>query len=402
MKTLFILYKSKTNVSGKSAIKCRITYKRKRKQFSTGIFVYPIDWNNKSQKLKPPNEESNLINSQLSLIKSLINQAFLFLQVNKENFDVEDVYLKYVGKDAKEEKTVLSLFNEHNDRVEKLIGKEYVLPTLWKFRQSRSLLKAFVKYQYNKNDYLFKDLDINFIRHYEFYLTINKNLAQSSTYKVIQRFRKIIKIAIAEGYLDKDPFLMYKVKKPKPKVVFLSPEELKNLESKVLKQKRLQQVKDMFVFCCYTGLAFNEMDRLTKKDIITGFDGNLWIQMYREKTQGLLSIPLLPKAIEIAHEYEKTNDRVFPKISNQKFNSYLKEIADIVGIEKKLTHHIARKTFATTVLLYNDVSMEVVSELLGHSSITITQEHYAKVVQKKVGEEMNKLSSRIGKKKGSA
>jgi integrase/recombinase XerD len=141
----------------------------------------------------------------------------------------------------------------------------------------------------------------------------------------------------------------------------------------------------MFIFCCYTGLAYNEMSELKTSHIITGFDGNDWIQMKRKKTNHQISIPLLPMSKLIIDKYFESNKlEVLPKISNQKFNSYLKEIADIVGISKNLTHHLARRTFATTVLLYNDVPMEIVSELLGHSKMSITQEHYGKVVQKKV------------------
>jgi site-specific recombinase XerD len=152
----------------------------------------------------------------------------------------------------------------------------------------------------------------------------------------------------------------------------------------------------MFVFCCHTGLAYQEMSSLRTHHISKAFDGNLWINMIRQKTNQPIAIPLLPQAEVILIKY-KTNDSdvVLPTISNQKFNSYLKEIAALVGIEKKLTHHIARKTFATTVLLLNGVPMEVVSELLGHSKITITQEHYAKVVKSKVSTEIIKLKNTL-------
>jgi integrase/recombinase XerD len=138
------------------------------------------------------------------------------------------------------------------------------------------------------------------------------------------------------------------------------------------------------------------MAHLEKKNIQKGFDDVNWIQMTREKTQRQISIPILPKAQEIIQRYSTDINLIFPSISNQKFNSYLKEIAEITGIEKRLTHHIARKTFASTVLLYNDVPMEIVSELLGHCNMAITQESYGKVVQKKVSEEMNKLRLKIG------
>lgn len=155
-------------------------------------------------------------------------------------------------------------------------------------------------------------------------------------------------------------------------------------------------VADMFIFCCYTGLAYQEMANLEKSHIVVGFDGNDWISMKRQKTNQILSIPLLPKSVKVIQKYCNVDEiKVLPKISNQKFNAYLKEIADIVGIEKRLTHHLARRTFATTILLYNDIPMEIVSELLGHSKISITQDHYAKVVQKKVSEYIQELSKKL-------
>ena len=396
LKTLFLISASRMNKKGLVPLICRITYKGKRKQFSTGLFINPNNWYSTLQIAKPPNKETKLINTQLSLIKQNVSQAFLFLQVNNDEFDVEDIYLQYKGVNTTKTTTLLEAFKAHNSKVEKLIGKDYVLATLWKFRQAMKLLKAYIKHQYNKNDYQFKDLNMKFITDYEFYLKSERNLAQSSIYKMIQRFRKIIKIAISEGVLDKDPFALYKCKRPKTVIVFLTTEELKLLEKHSFAQVRLQQVKDMFIFCCYTGLAYQEMASLRAHHIAVGFDGNLWINMNRKKTEQPIAIPLLPQAEVIIDKYKiADSEAVLPNISNQKFNSYLKEIAVLVGIEKKLTHHIARKTFATTVLLLNGVSMEVVSELLGHSRVTVTQEHYAKVVKSKVSEEIGRLKTSL-------
>ncbi|KFE99892.1 integrase [Chryseobacterium formosense] len=396
IKILFVLDKSKSNSKGLAPLKCRITYRGERKPFATGLFINPENWNNKQQKVKPLNSENETINTQLSLIKNKINQAFLFLQVNEEEFDVEDVFLQYKGDPPKKNKTILQLFQEHNDRIEKLIGKEYSIATLWKFKQAKELLKDFIKYSFNKGDYHFKDLDLKFIQDYEFFLKAEKSLALATTNKMIQRFRKIVKLAISQDIIHKEPFVSYKVKHIKKEITYLTREELAKIEEYKFKAERLQIVADMFVFCCYTGLAYNEMVNLEKSHIIIGFDGNEWINMIRGKTQHLLSIPLLSRGKKIIEKYDYIDEkRVLPKFSNQKFNAYLKEIADIVGLDKRLTHHLARRTFATTVLLYNDVPMEIVSELLGHSKITITQEHYAKVVKSKVGEQINRLNSKL-------
>jgi site-specific recombinase XerD len=396
-KILFVVSGTRRNKKGLVPLICRITYNGQRKPFSTGLFISPEYWFSEKQQAKPSNEENNYINTQMSLIKNRINQAFLFLQVQKDNFDVEDIYLQYKGENIKAQKTVLMLFQEHNNKIERLIGKEYAVGTFWKFRQAREMLKTFIKYQFKKNDYHFENLNLKFILDYEFYLKTEKNLGQATINKAIQRFRRIVKIAISEDYLNKDPFLMYKVKRTKKEIVYLTTEELQSLENHIFSQSKLEIVKDMFVFCCYTGLAYTEMANLEEKHIVKGFDGNNWIKMMRKKTQGEISIPILSRSASIIEKYQDKGKqgKLLPVLSNQKFNSYLKEIADIVGIDKNLTHHIARKTFATTVLLYNDVPMEIVSELLGHSKLSTTQEHYAKVVQKKVSEQMSLLQKKL-------
>jgi integrase len=204
----------------------------------------------------------------------------------------------------------------------------------------------------------------------------------------------VIKLAVVLDYINKDPFILHKNSRPRKKIIYLNLEELRKLEAHRFASFRLQQVADMFIFCCYTGLAFAEMSSLKRDNIITGFDGEKWIKIVRQKTDKELNIPVLSKALEVLDKY-KNDDCILPIISNQKFNSYLKEIANIVGIDKHLTHHIGRKTFATTILLYNDIPMEIVSELLGHSSLTITQNHYAKVVQTKVNEHIKKLDKKL-------
>ena len=252
-----------------------------------------------------------------------------------------------------------------------------------------------MKWKFKKTDFPLEELSLQFLDDFDYFLKIEKEQSQITINKTIQRFRAPIKQAISEGYLDRDPFILHKAKTVRKTVIFLTTEELKTFEETVFQQKRLSTIQDLFIFCCYTGLAYNEMSNLESKHIIIGFDSMNWIQMKREKTQREISIPILPKAQIIIDKYSKNNTLIFPSISNQKFNSYLKEIGDISGINKRLTHHVARKTFASTVLLYNDVPMEIVSELLGHSNMTITQESYGKIVQKKVSEQMKNLAQKL-------
>ena len=393
----YILSKNKTRKDGKAPLMCRITYLDERKQFSVGLFINPKNWNNSLQECEPPSNDNNYINSQLNLIKNQINQVFLYLQINNSEFTVDDIYTKFKGNTPKKELGVLEVYELFNIRIYKLIGRDLKKVTYKKYIESFVHLKSFIKAYFKANDIKLKDLKLNFLNEYEYFLKTQKGLEQSTINKAIQRFRKVIQFALEQEYIDKNPFIGYKAKRLQKEVIYLTDDELKSLENYDFSQTRLQQVKDLFVFCCYTGLAFKEMSNLKPEHIVKGFDGNKWIKMNREKTSKPLMIPLLPKALYIISKYQ-SEEKLLPIISNQRFNSYLKEIADIVGLKKNLTHHIARKTFASTVLLFNDVSMEVVSELLGHSKISTTQDYYAKIVNKKLSETMRDLSERLNEK----
>lgn len=380
---LFLLRRNKANIKGLCPIECRITLDKHRKPFSTGIFINPEYWNATKQKAHPPNKGNTQINTQLSLIKQEINQAFLFLQVQEKEFSADDIYSQFKGENVKLDKSIKQMFHLHISKQEKLIGISTTKVSVAKFYQTQAHVLSFIKKKYNRSDYLLKDMSMAFITEFEFYLKTEKRFMQNTIYKTLQRFRQIVKLSVALDFLPKDPFLLYKGKKPKKEIVFLSKDELRNLEQHQFASERLQQVADMFIFCCYTGLAYTEMATLKESNIQTGFDDNKWLYIKRQKTKKSYEVPLLTKASDILGKY-RTDDQLLPVVSNQRFNSYLKEIAEIVGIDKILTHHIARKTFASTILLFNNVPMEIVSELLGHSEIGITQQHYAKIVKENV------------------
>ena len=384
---LFFLQRNRINKMGKCPIRCRITFLKSRKEFSTGIFINPDYWDSGKQKASPNNKENAILNNKLSLIHQQIDKAFLMLQILPNEFDVDDIYRKYKGEDSKEEITILGAYDLHNDKTEKLIGIDFNKLSWTRYVESRRKVALFITKFYKRKDVRLKDLDLKFIQDLEYFFKTELKLKQATVYRSIQRVKKIIQFAISENYLKKNPFHLYKNKKYKTVIIYLTDEELKRLEKHNFSQDRLQKVKDMFIFCCYTGLAYTEMSTLSTKNIEIGFDGKEWIEMIRKKTNRKISIPILPKARDILDKY----DGKLPTLSNQKFNSYLKEISMLVGIDKKLTHHTARKTFATTVLLFNNVPMEIVSELLGHSNMNVTQSHYGKIVQKKVSVEMGKF-----------
>ncbi|WP_242205852.1 site-specific integrase [Aestuariivivens insulae] len=213
--------------------------------------------------------------------------------------------------------------------------------------------------------------------------------------KHIKRLRRMVTLAYQMEWIHRDPFVNFKIKIEKKEREFLTGDELQSIENLSSKIERLMVVKDLFVFSCYTGISYSDIVRLTTVNIVKGIDGHPWISGKRTKTGTPFKIPLLPKASILIDKYKNDirtsiSDNLLPKLSNQKLNSYLKEIADHCGIKKNLTFHMARHTFATTVTLTNGVPIETVSKLLGHTKLATTQ-IYARVVEKKVSQDMEKL-----------
>ncbi|MEO8240414.1 MAG: phage integrase SAM-like domain and Arm DNA-binding domain-containing protein [Flavobacterium sp.] len=258
-KILFLIDKTRINTKGEAPIRCRLTFSKVRKIFSTGLFISPDNWENTMQIANPPNDSNSYINTQLSLIKQEVNQAFLFLKVQKSSFDTDDIYLQYKGENIKIEKKLLEVFTMHNDSMKKLIGIEYTKSTYSKFIEAKSHTTDFLRYKYNKKDINLIDINLKFLLEFETYLKSEKKHKQITINKSIQRLRKIIKLALSEGFIITDPFLLYKPKRVENHVVFLTPKELRTLENQKFSQPRLQQVCDMFIFCCYSDLPYNEM-----------------------------------------------------------------------------------------------------------------------------------------------
>ncbi len=324
-----------------------------------------------------------------------------FIRIEKQLYDegeqitLQSIYNRYRGKST--EHTLCSVFEERIAKMKALIGVEYTEATFQKFNEVYAHVKRFLPTFNQQHDIPLKHLNYHFIKSYEEYLLCRK-LKPITINKIIQRLRQMVLYSIRCGYIIKDPFAEYYPLKEKKQIVFLSREELDKLEKYHFVQERLEQAKNIYLFSVYTGLAYHEAQTLQSKHIVRGFDGRNWIQLTRKKTDKDVSIPMLPQAenlLGVLCSPFQDGEYLLPRISNQKINSFLKEIASIVGIDKKLTHHTARKTFASTILLYNDVPMEVVSVLLGHSDIKVTQRSYAQVVNKNISNHMNKLAEKL-------
>lgn len=271
--------------------------------------------------------------------------------------------------------------------------------TYERYVTARQHIAEFIKLKYKRDDLEFRELNYEFIIDYNFYLRTVRGCNNNTALKYIANFKKIVLRAVAKEIIPADPFKLFKGKKTKPNKKPLTSEELSVLEKKVFTTERLSVVRDIFVFQCYTGLAYIDVYQLKHSEIQTGIDGNLWIMKKRQKTFSESNIPLLPKAIEIMERYKDDplcmeRGTVLPVRTNQKMNEYLKEIADLCGINSSLNMHKARRTFGSTVTLNNGVPINVVKEMLGNQSVKQTEE-YALTEQKTIGNEMKVLRQKL-------
>jgi len=396
IKILFWLKKSKVNKKGLVPIILRISHDTGRKQLSTG-FMIPIDkWDAAKGRVKGNDEFSEQVNTYIRNTTNRLYEIFNDLS-KKGDVYLETLYNVFIGKDE-DNMTLMQLVNYHNEQMRSRLGVDYAVATLKKYEVTKNKLLRFLKSEDIK-DIRLKDLTRKFIADFDIYMKLKEGNDQNTTTKHCKNLKTMANLAVFNGWLDKTPFDGYKTPYKIKEKVFLSIDELKLLEEKHFKINRLELVKDLFLFQCFTGLAFADMEKLVGKDITVGIDGSKWIITYRRKTDVRSAIPLLPTAIRVIEKYNpeyssKLTDKLLPVYTNQKFNSYLQEIAEIVGINKTLTSHAGRRTFATTVALANGVSIETISKILGHSSTKITHQ-YAVVTDLRISEEMKRLKDKL-------
>lgn len=393
----FFRYHSRETETGEAPLYCRLWHESKRKIFSIGFKVTRNRWNQNKQIATGKSEMTQRINTQMEVIKKKLVEIETKLIMEGSEDILEDMYALYIGKTTVS-RSFITLFEERYMTAKSMEGIKFKKSTLDKFKDVLELVRAYIKKSYHAADIPMNKVNFKFISGLEDYLLTVRRQKPVTINKNMQRVKQVTTYAMKCNYIKVDPFIDHAPLKVEKELVFLTTEELHKLESYQFAQERLAKVRDLYLFSVYTGLAYHEAFALQKKHIIMAFDKKFWIEMKREKTGKGISVPLLPQAMKIMEKYDNGGDKeahVLPAISNQKMNSYLKEITEIVGINKKLTHHTARKTFATTILLYNDVPIEIVSKLLGHSSIAVTQKHYAKVVNKKVSACMEKLEKQL-------
>jgi len=277
--------------------------------------------------------------------------------------------------------TLLKVYDNHLKIMIKMKGKEYTQSTIIKYVNTRLRLSQYLKYQFKRNDFFLYELNYDFMKGFEVFLRDRFDNSTTTVYKHYQRFTRVLNIAMQKGYIDRHPFPTYKIRMPKKMIEYLTQTEIDRIEGTNFQIERLNIIRDIFIFCSYSGLGYSEVEKLSPDDITVGADGEKWMNIIRKKTNKPYQVPILPNAMEIINRYKNhplciKKNRVLPVPSNVKYNAYLKEIADVAGIKTYLTTHIARKTFATTVMLSNGVNIGVLSRLLGHASVQVTLDSY--------------------------
>ncbi len=401
----FYLRSKNTNATERLPIYIRLTVDGERFEFSSKRFIEKSKWSVESSKMKGNTEEARTINSYLDLIKSKVFDIQMELIHKNEELSLENFKSRILGTHQRE-RMLIPIYQDHNNKIEELIGNGYAYGTLERFKISLKHLQEFISWKYNLSDISINKVDFAFVTEFEFYLRSVKKCSNNTAVKYVRNFRKIIKICLDNDWLDKNPCSRYEGKMKEVERDFLTEGELHKIYNKRFSSERLTLVKDIFIFSCYTGLAYIDVKGLKKDHIGIGIDGEKWIFKNRQKTDTKSKIPVLPIAEEIILKYANhpkclNEDTILPILSNQKMNGYLIEIGDLCDIQKEITFHMARHTFATSVTLTNGVPIETVSKMLGHKNIQTTQ-HYAKILDKKVSEDMTALRNKFANQQAAA
>lgn len=392
---LFYVKRSAVKKTGKAPIIARITVDQAICQFNTQLEIDPKLWNVSLGKAAGRTAESIRINLLLDDIKMMVQRHYHTLLEIDGYVTAERVRDAYLGKTEKT-RTILEFFAQHNEQYLQKVKMDPTNKTYWRYDLTKRRLEEFIKYKYSVSDMPLKDINVLFV---ENFLLFNENVHgcnHNTAMKFVQRLRTVVNFAKNTGMLFVDPFGNFKVKFERTDRGYLTMEEIMAIYHHTFPSRRLEQVRDLFIFSCFTALSYIDVCELQPDDISTGFDGNLWIIRKRHKTKVTASIRLLDIPIAILKKYKgKLPDgKLLPVISNQRVNDYLKEIAAICGINKKLTFHMARHSCATSVLLANDVPIETVSKILGHTNIRTTQ-IYARITDRKVSKDMELLSQKL-------
>lgn len=404
MNILFFILKTKLLKNGEAPILMRVTINEQYDEVRIQRSVTPKNWNAAKGNSKGRDRASLELNSYIATLCTQAYEKHKELAMESALITPKPLLKRVFGKDV-EIRTVLATLKEEIASMEKVVGIDYSPVTINRYRNVHQKLAVSISRYYDKEDITFHELSPDFIQAFDIYLKTEERLCRNTIVRYMKCFKKITNMAIAKEWMRKDPFYGYRMEQDETDPVFLSCHELQTVMNRHFDIPRLELVKDIFVFSCFTGLAFADVSTLKPEHLEQDNHGDWWIRKgrikleRRRKSSSIANIPLLPVPLAIIRKYESDplclkKGTCLPVVCNQKANSYLKEIADFCGIKKKLTTHAARHTFATTVTLANDVPLQEVSAMLGHASTRMTQ-HYARVMDKSLKYNMNIVKSKM-------
>lgn len=391
---LIYLRNDRPNKQRQCPIYIRVTINNRRTNFSTGLFCLSENWDSDRAKAKPTIPGGSLINASINSLITKITEASKRVENQNIDLTIESFLAEYKGV-VPFKRMLIQVIKQHNDQMKSLIGKSYAAGTYERYQTLLMHISDFLNLHYKIQDIDIVELNLAFVTDFDIYLRTVRNCANNTTIKYIKNLKKIIRVCLDNEWLIQDPFRFYKNKLNAIDRDYLNEEELQRIIELKTDFDRLDMVKDIFVFSCFTGLSYSDVMKLSPKSILKGIDGEDWIHIHRVKTNVLARVPLLDIPRSIIEKYKDNpkcvNDgTLLPRYSNQTLNNYLKEVAVNTHITKNITFHTARHTFATTVTLTRGVPIETVSKMLGHSSLKTTQ-IYARITDRKISDDMAKL-----------
>lgn len=398
----FILRYTTTN-SSEALIYARISFNKKRSELSVNRAIDPNNWDSAKQCVFGSKELMNRINPYLDEVRYKVTECYHKLKAQNGYITAEAIKRLFTGED-KANNSLLTLFEYHTVNTKGILK----WGTLKNYGATEKYVRKFLKERYRTDDIHLCELNYQFITQFDLFLRTTEPLEASNPLtnngimKHMERLRKVVTMGFKMDWIAKDPFLLYKLKFQRTEREFLLEDEIETLHNEDLKIAKLDKCRDLFLFACYTGLAYIDLANLNADNILLGIDGELWLRTSRQKTNTRVSVPLLPQAIAILNKYKNRPElikqgRVLPYISNQKINDYLKDIATACKIKKNMTFHLARHTFATTVTLNNGIPLETVSKMLGHTKLSTTQ-IYVHVLERKISDDMKMLRKKFSNK----
>lgn len=398
---LFFVRKTKLKKSGDTPIMLRISMQGQLTELQLKRDVKPTLWNQAKERCTGKDITSQEINRYLESVRHRLYDIHRTMEEEGRLINPNEIKRKFLGVDE-EHKMFFQVFQEHNDRCRELIGKDYAKVTISRFDTCLKYFKEMVLTKHRVKDIPLRDVNHALIQDYIHFLKVEKNLSENTLIRYMKVIKKITNMSIANDWIQKNPFVNIKFHEQEVHKEFLTKEELEILRTKEFDIPRLDLVRDVFLFQCFSGLVFIDVSELREEHIVPDNEGNLWIRKSRKKTNVMCNVPLLDIPLQILEKYKdhplcQKKGTLLPVMANQKMNSYLKEIADCCGIKKNLTTHCGRHTFSTVVALANNVSLENVAKMLGHTSTKMTQ-RYAKVLDQSIWRDMQGVKKKFALK----